>query len=46
MSDDDLAELRLIFSILQEKSKEFNVTLDWVEIKGTIFFFPRLQAKS
>ena len=41
----DIAELKEIYLILQKVAAEKGVALEWQEIKGTIYFFPKLPAE-
>ena len=41
-TDEDKAIIQSLFEALQLESTKHDVVLEWVEIKGTIFFKPML----
>ena len=44
-TDEDTQELREVHERLVEEAKKLGVQLDWVEVKGTVYFHPKLPAK-
>lgn len=41
----EIEELRELFKQMQEIAKSRGSVLHWVEIKGTIYFYPQLPAR-
>ena len=39
----DEEKLRTLFAILKQHSLNRNVDLKWVEMKGSVYFFPQLM---